>query len=276
MQEHQREESTDLGIIGEAGVHEPREPDRLGAQIVAREVVTRRRGVALVEDQVEAREHSGEPFLEQPRGWDAERNTCFEDLALGAHDALRQCRLAHHERPGQLGRAESGDGLQRERDPRFDRERGVTAREQETQSVVFDRRGGDIGGGVGVVVFATQPRDLAGEVGVAAQPVEGLAARGGGDPRPGLGRNALLRPHLERDRERILRGVFGQRQIAEPPGETGDHASPFDAHRALDRREHVGSDRARCRRGGDRFAHRTILLARRSCLVPRVTSQRCP
>ena len=258
VQEHEGEQPGDLGVLGEAGVHEPGETDRLAAQVVAFEVVARGRGVALVEDQVETRQNAGEALLEQGRRRNAERDPGFEDLALGAHDALRERRLADDEGAGQLRRVETGDRLQRQRDPRLDRQRRVAAGEQQAEPVVVDRRRRGAGRDRAVVVVVTlalQARDLAGEIRVAAQPVERLAPGGRRDPRGGFGGNAARRPRLERDRERVLRRVLRQREVAEPPGETGDDPSPLDPHRALDLRmdDRLGSVVSRAPRATARF-----------------------
>ena len=63
------------------------------------------------------------------------------DLALGAHEALRHRRLGHEERAGDLGRRQAAERAQRERDLRVGRERRVTAREDELQALVGERRG---------------------------------------------------------------------------------------------------------------------------------------
>ena len=254
VQQHQGEQSRGLGVVGEPGAHETRQADRLAAQIVAHEVVARGRGVSLVEDQVQARQHPGEALFEQLGRWNPERDPRVADPALGPHDALGDRRLAHHERPRQLRRVETTHGLQGERDPSLDRERRVAAREQQAQTVVVDGRGRGTGGdraAVAAVGVTLQAPHLAREGGVAPQPVERLATRGRRDPRRRFRRYARCRPGLDGDRQRVLGGIFREREIAEPPGEPGDDPAPLDPHDRLDRRVHVG--------GGGVCGHGTIL-----------------
>jgi hypothetical protein len=54
-----------------------------------------------------------------------------------------------------------------------------------------------------------------------AQPVDGLAAGGGGQPAAAVGREFAVPPVLDGLDERILDGVFGQAYVAEPRGERG-------------------------------------------------------
>ena len=60
VQQHQRQQAGDLGVVGHQTVQQPPQPDRLGAQLAAHEPVARRGGPALVEDQVDDRKHAGE------------------------------------------------------------------------------------------------------------------------------------------------------------------------------------------------------------------------
>ena len=61
-EQHQREQPGHLGLVGQQGAQDPRQPDRLGGELVAdRRGVGRGREVALVEDQVEHGEHAVHP-----------------------------------------------------------------------------------------------------------------------------------------------------------------------------------------------------------------------
>ena len=55
VQQHQRQQAGRLGLVGEQRDHEPCQPDRLGAQLAPDQRVAGRRGVALVEHEVEDR-----------------------------------------------------------------------------------------------------------------------------------------------------------------------------------------------------------------------------
>ena len=85
-----------LGLIGHQLDQRPPEPQRLGGELVAP-------APALVEDQVDDREHSREPVGQQMVGGNAERNARRPDLAFGADQPLGHRRLLDQERPGDLG-----------------------------------------------------------------------------------------------------------------------------------------------------------------------------
>src|SRR5580692_4101221 len=51
-----------------------------------------------------------------------------------------------------------------------------------------------------------------------AQPVDGLAAGGGGQPAAAVGRDLAVPPVLDGLDEGVLNGVFGQAHVAEPRG----------------------------------------------------------
>ena len=56
---------------------------------------------------------------------------------------------------------------------------------------------------------------------VAAEPVEGLAAGGGGQPAAGVGGDPVARPVLDRLDERVLHRVLGQADVAGARGQGG-------------------------------------------------------
>ena len=62
-QEHQREQTGDLAVVGQEAPQLARQPDPLRAQLDPLERRTRARGVALVEDQVQDVEHGAEPVM---------------------------------------------------------------------------------------------------------------------------------------------------------------------------------------------------------------------
>jgi hypothetical protein len=62
-------------------------------------------------------------------------------------------------------------------------------------------------------------------------------------PRPGVVGDAVARPALERDQQRVLRQVLGQPDVADQPRQAGDEAGGLDPPDRLDRRPGLG----RCR-----------------------------
>jgi hypothetical protein len=79
-----------------------------------------------------------------------------------------------------------------------------------------------------------QQLGLAVEVAVAADAVDRAVASRRDDPGPGVGRDAVARPTLERDRERVLDRVLGPVEIAEDTGQVRKRASPLLPEDALD------------------------------------------
>ena len=77
---------------------------------------------------------------------------------------------------------------------------------------------------------------LLGERPIAAEAVDRAVA--GGDRQPGarVGRRAVPRPALRRDRERLLRGFLGEVEVAEEADQRGEDAAPLVAEDLLEQR----------------------------------------
>ncbi len=112
--------------------------------------------------------------------------------------------------------------------------------EDQPQSVIFDA-------GVAKVVIGVAGAGVVGrgnhgnllELGDsarrAAQAVDGAVARGRGEPRAGIARDAVARPPLEGSRESILSTFLGQVPVAGHPDEGRDDAAPLRAEGGADR-----------------------------------------
>ncbi len=125
-----------------------------------------------------------------------------------------------------------------ERDLRVARQRGMTAREDQPQAIVFDATvlhsavvtvagitsGGRIGPGEHGHLL-----ELGGTGRGAAEPVERAVARGGGEPGRRTVRDPVAGPRLERPRERVLRALLGEVPVAGHPDEGRDDATPIRA-----------------------------------------------
>ena len=98
----QREQAEHLGLVGHQDREQLREPDRLVAEVAANELVSGRRGVALVEDEVEDGEHRAQALGQQVVGRDAER-----DAARRGSSASRERGAARASPPGRGTRARS-------------------------------------------------------------------------------------------------------------------------------------------------------------------------
>ena len=96
---------------------------------------------------------------------------------------------------------------------------------------------------------------LLGECALAAQAVDRAVAGGDRQPRARIGRRAVARPALGGSRERLLRGILGEIEVAEEADQVGEDAAPLVAEDLLEQRLslHQGPhlDRATHPRGRD-------------------------
>ena len=218
VEQHQREQAVHLGLVGHELRERPAEPDRLGREVAAD-------GVALVEDQVDHREHGGEPVGQQVIGRHPEGDPGRGDLALRPHEPLGHRRLGHEEGAGDLGRLQAAERPQRQRDLRVDRERRVTAGEDELEPLVGEHRLV-----VHVVLHAfghVEQAGLCGQRAIAVNAVDGPVAGHRREPCARVCGDAVARPALGGDRERLLRGLLGDVEVAEEADERSEDAAPL-------------------------------------------------
>ena len=121
-----------------------------------------------------------------------------------------------------LGRGQAADGAQGERDLRLARQRGMAAGEDHAEQLVVGRLG--LGAGIGGGRRQQGQLLLAGPG--PAQPVDRLAPGGGGQPAARVGRRRVP-PVLEGLDERVLDGVGGQPDVADPRGQRGGDPGRF-------------------------------------------------
>ena len=138
VEEHQRQQAHDLGLVGEQRPHDPRQADRLARELAAHERVARGRGVALVEDQVEDLEDAVEPLRQELEVRDPVRDAGVADLPLRPDEALGERRLRDEEGPGDLGRRQAAERPQGQRDAAVQRQRRMAAGEDQPEPVVGD------------------------------------------------------------------------------------------------------------------------------------------
>ena len=241
-EQHERQQAARLGFVRQQFGHEAGQPDRLAAQLPANDAVAGRGRVALVVHEVQHLEHAVDALWQHRSRGHVIRDPGVADLPLGTHQPLRQGGFGHEERPRDLGRRQATERAQRQRDPRFERERRVAAREDQAKAVVVDGHvvvGRDLHGVERGQLrldrcLARQRLGLVPEPTSAAQAVDRAVARGRRDPRPGIGRDAALRPRLERRDERVLDGFLGKIEVAQDTDEGRDRPSLLLAEQALD------------------------------------------
>jgi len=215
-----RQQAEDLGFAGHHLGEHPAEPEGLVAEIVTDERVAAVRGVALVEDQVDDGEHSREALAQLSAFGHLVGQGAVADVALGAHEPLRDRRLGHEKGARDLGGRETADQSQGERHAAVGRQARVTAREDQPEPVVGDRLGiahvGDL--------VARAERGLVGErLGLgpgpagATETVDRAAARRREEPGARSIGRAGRGPAVERLLERLLDDLLGQVDVAHDP-----------------------------------------------------------
>ena len=159
-----------------------------------------RPAVALVEDEVHHREHRIEPFREQVRRRDAERDPAALHPRLRARQSPLHRLGTDEKRAGESGGVEPAKGAQRQRHLRLQGQRRMAAGEDELQPLV----GEDLCVGIDHLVLrgrvGKQERELALERSLAPDPVERPPPRHGHEPGGGLIWRPVARPALERRR----------------------------------------------------------------------------
>jgi hypothetical protein len=115
-EEHQRQQPGHLTVLRHQGTDQPREPDRLGGQVVTYGIgVGAGSQVTLVEDEEDYGEYAGDALREILRGRHPIRNAGRLDLGLRAGDPLPHGSLLHQEGTGDLGYGQTADHAQRQR-----------------------------------------------------------------------------------------------------------------------------------------------------------------
>ncbi len=161
-------------------------------------------------------------------GWDAEGDPGRLDLALGAHETLGHRRLGDQERTGDLLRRETAERAQRQRHLRLERQRRVTAGEDQLQALVGKRAllhrflCGRVVDGLGYLEQARLGQQRA----VAADAVDRTPASRRHEPAGGIRGRALDRPAFRGGRKCLLRGLLGEVEVAEEADERSEDAPP--------------------------------------------------
>ena len=238
VQQHQRQQARHLGLVRHQRRQDAAEPDRLVAQLAAHERVGAGREIALVEDQVESRQHRAQPIRQVIAARDLVGDPSVADLALGAHDALLHGRLAGEKRACHLGSGEPPEQAQGEGHLGLARERRVAAGEEQAQAIVGYR--------VHVVAWIALVRARRGEslelaqlvqiAALAADAVDGAVARGADDPGAGVAGEPVAGPALDRDHEGLLHRLLGQVDVAEDPDQDRHRPSRLAPEQAVDDR----------------------------------------
>ena len=122
-EQHQREQADGFGLVGHELDEDPAEPDRLAREVDAGEGIAGLGRVPFGVDEVDGREHRVQPVGKLGGTGHAVGRVVVAQLPLRADDPLGERGLGQEEGAGDLGRVETAEQPQRERDLRVAGER---------------------------------------------------------------------------------------------------------------------------------------------------------
>ena len=219
------------------------EAQRLFAERRTHPVAAGRRGVALVEDEVDHLEHGRQPrrAVDAPRHLEGHAGS--GQGALGPHDALGHGRLRDEKGPRDLVGREPPEQAQRQRRARLGRQHGMAGREDQAQQIVphvVVEGGVEVRGGAPRLELVAQLLVLAIEPRLPPQQIDGAVLGRGHQPGAGIVGDAGPGPLLEGRDERVVCEVLGSADVADDAGESGDDPRRFDAPDGIDGAMGVG------------------------------------
>ena len=135
---HERDEPVHFGLFARELGEDAAETQRLLAELGPHPVVAGRRCVALIEDEVDDRQHRGETRFELRSARHFERHALIAQRPLGTNDALLDGRLGKEEGPGDLFGGQAAEQAQRQRRLRLGRQDRVAGDENETEQIVAE------------------------------------------------------------------------------------------------------------------------------------------
>jgi hypothetical protein len=228
VDEHEREQPVDLGLVRHQLGEGAPEPDRLRRQVAAA-------AVALVEDQIDDGEDRGQPVREEVGWGHPEWDPGFLDLALRPDQPLGHRRLGDDEGARDLLGGQSSERPERQGDLRVHGQRRVTAGEEQLQALIGDRRL--------IHLFLhccgyVEQLGLLDERAIPPDPVDSSIPGGCHQPGARVVRRPFARPALGGDRERLLSGLLGQLEAAQEADQGGEDAAPFVSEDPVEVRRH--------------------------------------
>ena len=235
VEQQQGQQPLRLRLAGKSVRHHPREPDRVVGEVAVRSGVSAGDEVGFAVHHRNDGEHDVQALRALGTLRDAQRDAGRPDLPLGSDDPLRDRRFRRQRGARDLGRGETADRTERQRELRGGRKGRVAASEEERKTLV----------GVTGTVFRRNGLGLA-EQGellavplLAANPVERVVAGGLREPSARVGRYTARAPLPHRFLDRLGDRFLGQIEAAQPPGERRD-----DARRLL--AKHTGEEAVGC------------------------------
>ncbi len=214
------------------------QPDRLRAQLAPDRFLARCREVALVEHQVEGRQHAIESPRQLVSGRNAIGNAGLADLPFRPNQALGERYFGHEKCPGDLRCRQAAQGPECQGNARVERQGWVTAGEDEPEAIVLQAVLSPELHAIHLRAGVTpQLLELLRLPAFAPDPIQCPIPAGGSQPGRGIGWDAVAWPRLQRGceglGERLFRGI---EVAAQEPDEGREHASVGFAIGVLDSR----------------------------------------
>ena len=139
VQQHQRQQTAPFGAAWEQVNQHPAQADGLLTKLMPGERFTAGRSVTLVENQVDHCQQRVQPFREQIGGRYAIGNARAVDFCPRSRQPLRHCWHRYKKRPCDLRCGKPAQRMQRQRDLRIKRQRGMATGEHQFQTVIGNR-----------------------------------------------------------------------------------------------------------------------------------------
>ena len=146
VQQHQREQA-DGFRLGQELHQQASQSNRFCREVAARERRTGRRGIPFIEDQIDDVQDGVEPRGQLLARGHLIRDAGVANLRLRPDDALSDGWRVHEKRPPNFLRRQRAHFAERQRDLRVQRQRGMAAREDQPQPIVFEGVVGFVGFG---------------------------------------------------------------------------------------------------------------------------------
>jgi len=235
MQQHECEQRHRLGF-GQQFDQQACEAYGFRRQIRARERISGRRRIPLVELQIDHAQHAVEAFGEFIGRRHCIGNFRLADFGFGAHDALRHRRRPGQRRSGDFLGGQAADLAQRQCHLRVGCECRMAAGKNQPQAIVFDfiavGRGALVDNVVRCIIIER------GKTRAAPQRIDRLETTRRNQPGARIGWQAFNRLLLECRAKGLVHRLFGPIEVAGQAHQRGEHAARFGTLDRVDLRLH--------------------------------------
>src|SRR5277367_5456497 len=242
---HQRHQPMHFRLLRRQLRQNPPQSQRIFAQRRPQPVVTRRRRVALIKNQINHRQHRRKPRCQLLPSRHLKRHALFSKSPLRPHNALRHSRFGHQKRSRNFLGRQPSQQTQRQRHTPLARQHRMARDKYQPQQIVahiiIESRCKIWHGHLFLFHLAAQLFVLALQPRVAPEMINRAMLGCGHQPCAGIIRHARLRPLLQRGNQSVLRQILGDADVAHHPREAGDNPGGFNPPDCVNRAISVGS-----------------------------------